>query len=532
MSETNSRPAADRNGTGRKNRIYKVAGRVAAGVLTAALAVPGLAGLGLHDRGHAADVNTGSESELLMTGRFERFDRNKFQRGSADIDRGKLIEPVIVPARTIGPAVGTEIDLGELFAEVTPETETANDGQETADAETEKPLVIDKTSTGSAAGAPGAILYMNYQNYVIITDTENNWFSSLPTQKGLYQIKAEYRSGEGISFTFARNNKHPDPMIFLPVYDICYNINLSQYPYIAVCYKSTTTDQDGHMYFATVQNAGLDESKNISIPMPHSDDWTLSVANAGRNGNWTGRLTTLRFDIAGSDFNGDFTVKWVGFFKTRDEANAFGEGGVSTAGTITPDKTEYARGEDIGFTVSSFLKGDWVALVQEGDACYTGSKHSPDLYVSDVMPLYWETLDSEHCVFKMDETRGIFTRKLLPAGRYDLVFYSHNNYVELSRVTITVNDTVAREPAATEKVYVTRAPETEPPAVTAEPEEPTDEPDIATATPSAAPQKTQAPRKAGSADKAGGTIALVCAILCAAALAVFFIMRKKKQQGQ
>jgi len=536
MSENTSRSGEQNKTPEQKRKTHRIISRIAAGLLTAVLVVPCFAGFNPFGAKEAA----GEEGKLNILGKLDRFDRDGLRPARNSFAPQVEIDPEIIQIGTPRPIIGPVI---EIDPEATEAPDSGSEDEEEiiiirdpeivpvaveTEKPTEAPSEVGKTTTKDIEGiVPGAILYFNYQNHVIITDTENDWFSGLPTQKGLYQITAEYKDGEGSVFRFLRNNKNPDPMIYLPVYDICYNINLKNYPYVAVCYKSTAADQDGHFYFATTANEGLDESKNISISMPHSDDWTVTVAKAGKNSNWTGRLSTLRFDIAGGDFAGEFTVKWLAFFKTRDEANAFGAQTLNPATEITPEKTEFARGEDITFSVASYYKGDWVALVQEGDACYTGSTHDPDLYISNVMPLYWENLENETCTFNLNETRGIYNHKLLPAGDYDLVLYSHNSYVELARTTITITEEIANEPEVTETVYVTRAPETEVPVTPEETYEPTDEPEIVTAT--ASPKKTAEPETAGSSNKAGLVIGMVCAILCAAALAIFFVARKKKQ---
>ncbi|MBO7407615.1 MAG: hypothetical protein J6V14_08275, partial [Clostridia bacterium] len=187
-------------------------------------------------------------------------------------------------------------------------------------------------STGSTK--PGAVLYFNYQNYTILTDTTHDWYGSRPTQKGLYQIAAEYIEGEGAKFRFLKNGSYADPMIYLPIYDLCYNINLKDYPYFAVCYKSTATNSNGGCYFATANNAGLGETKHISIDMSPSENWTITTTRASKNSNWTGRLTTLRFDISSGEFSGDYTVKWVGLFKTKEDALEFGVDGQWTKNQI------------------------------------------------------------------------------------------------------------------------------------------------------------------------------------------------------
>ena len=387
-----------------------------------------------------------------------------------------------------------------------------------------------RVDASASSAQPGAFLELNYQNFTVLTDTENDWYTSArPTQKGLYQIAAEYIDGEGVSFRYNKNNRTPDPMIYLPVYDICYNINIKEYPYFAVCYKSTATNQNGVCYFATSANAGLGEGKNFGINMAPSNDWTIAVAQAGKNNNWTGRLTELRFDISSGEFSGQYTVKWIGLFKSESDARAFGVNGVTTKYTVTPDKTVFDRGEDITFSVSGAGKGDWAVLVQKGDACYAPSVNTPDLYVSTCRPLYCADIDNGRATFNMETSDGIYKNTLLPAGEYDIVVMPRGRYVETGRATITLSDVVAREPVVTEKIYVTRGPDpTEKPEIT---EEPTDE---ETPIPTATDGRhritvppTEVP-KDSSGGKTGAVIAITAILCCAACLVIFFILRGKR----
>lgn len=378
---------------------------------------------------------------------------------------------------------------------------------------------------------PGALLRFNLQNYTILTDTAHDWYTSArPTQKGLYQIGAEYVPGEGVKFSFRKDENRADPMIFLPVYDICYNINLRDYPYFAVCYKSTATNHSGVCYFSTATNAGLDEKKNFAIDMQPSEEWTVVAAHAGKNKNWTGRLTQLRFDIASGEFSGEITVKWVGFFKSREDAKAFGVNGGFSGNGILPDKQTFDRGENITFSVTGAHKGDWVLLVQEGDACYAPSVNDDDLYVSDCMPLYWAELEDGRGNIDIDTSGGIYRGELLPAGNYDLVYMPRGRFVETARTTITITDNIVREPLRTETVYVTRGPEaTDTPEPT---EEPPEETYLPTATPRGRDRMTEQPTQApvsNSAGRAGLIIALAAVACCGIALAVFFIVRRKKR---
>ena len=78
-----------------------------------------------------------------------------------------------------------------------------------------------RVDASNSSAQPGAFLELNYQNFTVLADTENDWYTSArPTQKGLYQIAAEYIDGEGVSFRYNKNNRTPDPMIYLPVYAI------------------------------------------------------------------------------------------------------------------------------------------------------------------------------------------------------------------------------------------------------------------------------------------------------------------------
>lgn len=382
------------------------------------------------------------------------------------------------------------------------------------------------------AGAPGALLNFNLQNYTIITDTEHDWYGSRPTQKGLYQIGAEFIDGEGAAFSFVKNGSRADPMIYLPVYDLCYNINLKDYPYFAVCYKSTATNSNGVCYFATATNEGLGEDKTFSIKMPPSEDWTIAVGHPGKNTNWTGRLTVLRFDISSGEFSGEYTVKWAGFFKSEKEARAFGTDGTYSKNEIIPDKSVFGRGENITFSVTGAGKGDWVVLVQKGDACYAPSVNKPDLYVSTCMPLYYAPLDGNRGDIDIDLSGGVYNGELLPAGEYDLVYMPRGRFVETGRTTITISEEIVREPVVTETVYVTRGPDpTEEPPATEEPEE---EPvSVPTAT-EGRQRITHAPTAVPSDNSAGGAgliIAICAAVICGAVLAIFFIVRKKKRAG-
>ena len=382
------------------------------------------------------------------------------------------------------------------------------------------------------AGAPGALLNFNLQNYTIITDTEHDWYGSRPTQKGLYQIGAEFIDGEGTAFSFVKNGSRADPMIYLPVYDLCYNINLKDYPYFAVCYKSTATNSNGVCYFATATNEGLGEDKTFSIKMTPSEDWTIAVGHPGKNKNWTGRLTVLRFDISSGEFSGEYTVKWAGFFKSEKEARAFGTDGTYSKNEIIPDKSVFGRGENITFSVTGAGKGDWVVLVQKGDACYAPSVNKPDLYVSTCMPLYYAPLDGNRGDIDIDLSGGVYNGELLPAGEYDLVYMPRGRFVETGRTTITISEEIVREPVVTEIVYVTRGPDpTEEPHATDEPEE---EPvSVPTAT-EGRQRITHAPTAVPSDNSAGGAgliIAICAAVICGAVLAIFFIVRKKKRAG-
>ena len=399
----------------------------------------------------------------------------------------------------------------------------------------DQPEATVMAAASTASTKPGAVLYFNYQNYTILTDTTHDWYGSRPTQKGLYQITADYLEGEGVRFHFLKNGSHADPMIYLPVYDLCYNINLKEYPYFAVCYKSTATNSNGGCYFATANNAGLDESKHISIDMSPSENWTIATTRASKNPNWTGRLTTLRFDISSGEFSGDYTVKWVGLFKTKEDALEFGVDGQWTRNQIIPDKAVFGRGENITFSVTGAGKGDWVVLVQKGDACYAPAVGDNDLYVSECMPLYYAPIEEDRGDIDIDTSGGIYKGELLPPGEYDLVYMPRGRFVETGRTTITISEEILRTPLASEIIYVTRGPE--PTATPERTEEPSDEPGYApTATEGRhriTPAPTEVP-KDNSGGKAGLIIALAAAVVCGAVIAVFFIVRKKKrsEEGQ
>lgn len=392
------------------------------------------------------------------------------------------------------------------------------------------PSAVTPGETLADSSAPYVILDLNLQNFTVITDTEHDWYTSArPTQKGLYQIAAAYEEGEGAQFTFAKNENRADPMIYLPVYDLCYNVNIRNYPYFAVCYKSTATNQNCVCYFATQTSAGLHETKTFGLTLSPTDDWAIAVGKPGNNRNWNGRLTQLRFDISSGEFSGQYTVKWIGFFKSENDAQAFGVNGSSSYNTVTPDKTTYGRGEQISFSVTNANKGDWAVLVQKGDACYAPSVNKPDLYVSECMPLYFTEIENGRGVIDVDETGGIYQGELLPAGEYDVVFMPRGRFVEVSRTTVTIEDEIVRTPQKTEPVYVTRGPDpTETPQATDEPED--NEPTPAqtegrnriTLAPTAVPSDN-------SGSVAGPVIFAVVAVICAAVLAIFFVARRKKR---
>ncbi len=374
----------------------------------------------------------------------------------------------------------------------------------------------------------GAVLAFNLQNFTVLTDTAHDWYTGArPPQKGLYQINAAYSQGEGAVFTFAKTDSRADPMIHLPVYDICYNMNLRNYPVIAVCYKSTATNNRGSLYFATAANAGLGEDKNVGISLPPTESWSIATASAANNGNWTGRLTQLRFDVASGEFSGAITVRWIGFFRSESDAVRFGVDGNPAKNAISPEKTVYDRGEPISFSVTNAVKSDWVVLVQKGDACYAPSTHEGDLYISSCMPLYWTEIEDGKGTIDIDVSRGIYNRRLLPAGEYDLVYLPRGRYVETGRTTITITDNVVREPKQVEKIIVTRGPaSTEEPDISASPATETAPPEP-TAKRTGTTAKPSSDSHGGSA--AGPVIGIVTVLCCAAALTAFFVARRRRK---
>lgn len=384
------------------------------------------------------------------------------------------------------------------------------------------------TRTDAAVTQPAAMLIFNEQNVGLLKNAPAGLYDGLPTQAGLYQINVEYEE-EAAKFTYYDNEKRSDPMIYLMVDDLP-SFSIQNYPYIAVCYKSTASRSDGRFYFATKENQGLGEDKAADIKLPKTDQWKVAYVRAGNLGTWNGHLSELRFDIAGSDFTGAFYVKWIAFFAHSAEVQAFEKDSEFTANRMTLEKTEFARGEEIKATVNTWQKDDWVILVQKGDCCFSMPKAEKDLYVREVLPLYTSPISSDGTVSVNYQNEGIFCSKLLPPGEYDLIYCLNGKYVEMNRQTIRITDEIVSEPSVTEIPFVTRKPATPTP-------EPTEIP-VETETPYE-PEETRAPRTATPAktdetviiDNSARNIILIVAsalVLAASGIYLAIAVRKKR----
>ena len=388
-----------------------------------------------------------------------------------------------------------------------------------------------KVAEAAGNGQPGAMLIFNEQTVNVVQGNSVGDYSSYPTQIYSVQTGVSYDPDtNSMKLEYVKDNNNPDPQLYLPVRDMK-KVNLAEYPVVAIRYKNNTDKTRSGFYFSIIagsakgmsENApNLSESKYVSLSLTKDNSWHTATSNVGgSNYRWVGNISQIRLDIFTSDFAGECYVKWIGFFKTEDDAKAFGRNeSVYEGNKITPDKTTFDRGETISAKIASSSTNDWVALVQKGDALCMDSKYENNLYFGQCMPLLWAPVSDGYVNLDMDSCGGIYSGKLLPAGEYDLVYCPRGRFSEMYRTTINVTDKIMREPAADTKIYITQAPESE---ATPTPRSISDdiEPDI-TMPPATAPV---------SAEKSGGNSAVFVIIGIAAvviAAVVIIIVKAKK----
>jgi RHS repeat-associated protein len=112
-----------------------------------------------------------------------------------------------------------------------------------------------------------------------------------------------WRSGGYIGASIIGN----DPLIYSAA---GLNVNITNNPYIRISYKNTTPSNIATFYYMTGSDTGFTLAKYKSFIVYPNSDYTTYLVDMSTVASWTGTLTRLRFDPAGT-YSGSFGVDYI-----------------------------------------------------------------------------------------------------------------------------------------------------------------------------------------------------------------------------
>ena len=131
-------------------------------------------------------------------------------------------------------------------------------------------------------------------------------------------------------------------------------LQLSDYPYFVIVLKNLSSGVNFEMYLATTETGESvkDQSTNIMADItPNDTEFQTYIWNFGQEfpSVWHGILTDWRFDGLQDCMAGDsLYIKYIGFFKTEDEArDALSAADATTCEATTPEAPETTAPESI-----------------------------------------------------------------------------------------------------------------------------------------------------------------------------------------
>ncbi len=128
-------------------------------------------------------------------------------------------------------------------------------------------------------------------------------------------------TSDGVSFTMTGND-----VFMTHNLSAAEKLKTAEYPYVAMVMKINSTVNYGGIFFKTDEAASMgDNYSQFSIPS-HDGNWDSYIIDMTTfaHNNWKGTLDVFRIDlINAADLDAKITVRRVGIFKTRAEAQAF-----------------------------------------------------------------------------------------------------------------------------------------------------------------------------------------------------------------
>lgn len=132
-----------------------------------------------------------------------------------------------------------------------------------------------------------------------------------------------------------------DPNFGIPLDMFTEEIDCSVYKVCAISLKLSTGGGSGCIYFDTSVNGGLGEDKIGLGTYADSTDWQTVTFDFSKNAKFDGTLTTFRLDPYSSCKDVKYEIKWIAFFKTVEDAQAF-KGVFTAAETSAPTTSSTA----------------------------------------------------------------------------------------------------------------------------------------------------------------------------------------------
>jgi hypothetical protein len=110
-------------------------------------------------------------------------------------------------------------------------------------------------------------------------------------------------------------------------------------PFFAVRYKYDTTITQAGLFFTTAALTVLSDKSYSSFSVVGDKSWRNAIVDMRQfnHGNWTGTITSLRFDPTNpSDTNSSYQVSRLGFFPSAEEAQRFLDAAVDSPDYAEP----------------------------------------------------------------------------------------------------------------------------------------------------------------------------------------------------